>query len=283
MGVARHSGPWLGHTGVRRASHRADAARTTVDGGEWYQESDNKSRNHHYQLPLAVPDLIPRTLVTTDDLCFSCTEIDRFFHGRLSRRERAVVTADSAGWPIALRIRYSVGEDVAGESGRMVLRSTAHAVRAFLFANATAARLPPRRCLHTNRPPTATVLVPPCPLQCRADTVDQQRAQIAVAMLADAEQLRPTTRRVLPRHQPQPGGHLATVAERRRVAEAQPSRRWPLSVRDNIVDGGQNPVRGAQDLHGLSTLLSIPTSITTTTLWTTSVSICRKARSRLPR
>ncbi len=85
-------------------------------------------------------------LVTTDDLCFSCTEIDRFFHGRLSRRERAVVTADSAGWPIALRIRYSLGEDVAGESGRIVLRSTAHAVRAFLFANATAARLPPRRC-----------------------------------------------------------------------------------------------------------------------------------------
>lgn len=43
-------------------------------------------------------------LLTGDDLRFSRSEIDRFFDLKLSRRELAAVAAESAGWPIALRI-----------------------------------------------------------------------------------------------------------------------------------------------------------------------------------
>ena len=56
--------------------------------------------------------------VTADDLRFSRSDIARFFAQELSRRELDSVTADSAGWPIALRIyrnagrlRYSNAED----------------------------------------------------------------------------------------------------------------------------------------------------------------------------
>ena len=77
---------------------------------------------------------------------------------------------------------------------------------------------------HTHRPLTAAVLVPPRALQRRPRAVDQQRAQIAVAALADAEQLRSTSRRVLPRHQTQPRRHLPTVAELRRVAHRRHQR-----------------------------------------------------------
>ena len=44
------------------------------------------------------------TTVTVDDLRFSKPDIARFFDRELSRRELAAVAADSAGWPIALRI-----------------------------------------------------------------------------------------------------------------------------------------------------------------------------------
>lgn len=42
--------------------------------------------------------------LTTEELRFSTSDISRFFDTRLSRRELASVTANSAGWPIALRI-----------------------------------------------------------------------------------------------------------------------------------------------------------------------------------
>ena len=48
--------------------------------------------------------------VTTDDLRFSAQDVSRFFDRRLSRRELAAVVADSAGWPIALRMYRSAGQ-----------------------------------------------------------------------------------------------------------------------------------------------------------------------------
>ena len=49
------------------------------------------------------------TTVTADDLRFSRRDIARFFEGGLSRRELASLAADSAGWPIALRIHRNAG------------------------------------------------------------------------------------------------------------------------------------------------------------------------------
>lgn len=42
--------------------------------------------------------------VTAEDLRFSRSDVSRFFGGSLSRRRLAAVAADSAGWPLALRI-----------------------------------------------------------------------------------------------------------------------------------------------------------------------------------
>ncbi|MCY4119448.1 MAG: hypothetical protein OXG72_00810, partial [Acidobacteria bacterium] len=47
--------------------------------------------------------------VTAEDLRFSRSDIARFFDQRLSRLELASVAADSAGWPIALRIHRNAG------------------------------------------------------------------------------------------------------------------------------------------------------------------------------
>ena len=44
-------------------------------------------------------------IVTVEDLRFSRDEIARYFKGNLSRRELSTVAAESAGWPIALRVR----------------------------------------------------------------------------------------------------------------------------------------------------------------------------------
>ena len=44
-------------------------------------------------------------VLSADELRFSKPEIARFFGLKLSRREHRALTADSAGWPIALRIR----------------------------------------------------------------------------------------------------------------------------------------------------------------------------------
>ena len=52
--------------------------------------------------------------VTADDLRFSRSDIARFFEPRLSRRELASVAADSAGWPIALRIQRNAGRRESG-------------------------------------------------------------------------------------------------------------------------------------------------------------------------
>ena len=55
------------------------------------------------------------TTVTVDDLRFSAPDIARFFARRLSRRELGSVVADSAGWPLALRIyRNAEREGAAG-------------------------------------------------------------------------------------------------------------------------------------------------------------------------
>ena len=53
--------------------------------------------------------------MTADDLRFSRSDIARFFAQGLSRREVTSVAADSAGWPIALRIHRNAGRR---ESGR---------------------------------------------------------------------------------------------------------------------------------------------------------------------
>ena len=53
--------------------------------------------------------------VSADELRFSRREIARFFGQGLSRRKLASVAAESAGWPVALRIRRNAGRR---ESGR---------------------------------------------------------------------------------------------------------------------------------------------------------------------
>lgn len=54
-------------------------------------------------------------ILTERDLRFTKPEISRFFDTKLSRRELAAVAADSAGWPIAMRIQRNAG---AGHSHR---------------------------------------------------------------------------------------------------------------------------------------------------------------------
>ncbi len=54
--------------------------------------------------------------VTADELRFSRSDIARFFGPKLPRRELALVAADSAGWPIALRIRRNAGRQEAGSA-----------------------------------------------------------------------------------------------------------------------------------------------------------------------
>ena len=54
--------------------------------------------------------------VTAEDLRFSRSDIARFFDQRLSRRELASVAADSAGWPIALRIHRNAGHRGRGHA-----------------------------------------------------------------------------------------------------------------------------------------------------------------------
>ena len=48
-------------------------------------------------------------IVTVEDLRFSRDEIALYFDSNLSRRELSTVAAQSAGWPIALRVRRTVG------------------------------------------------------------------------------------------------------------------------------------------------------------------------------
>ena len=55
--------------------------------------------------------------VTVDDLRFSRPDVARFFDRRLSRRELAAVVADSAGWPIALRIHRNAAHHGAADAG----------------------------------------------------------------------------------------------------------------------------------------------------------------------
>ena len=55
--------------------------------------------------------------VTVDDLRFSRPDVARFFDRQLSRRELASVVADSAGWPIALRIYRNARRDGAAGAG----------------------------------------------------------------------------------------------------------------------------------------------------------------------
>ena len=55
--------------------------------------------------------------VTAEDLRFSKPDISRFFDEKLSRRELASVVADSAGWPMALRIHRNVRLDRTSGAG----------------------------------------------------------------------------------------------------------------------------------------------------------------------
>ena len=54
--------------------------------------------------------------VTVEDLRFSRPDIARFFERRLSRRELAAVAADTAGWPIALRIHRNAKRQESGSA-----------------------------------------------------------------------------------------------------------------------------------------------------------------------
>ncbi len=55
--------------------------------------------------------------VGAEDLRFSARDVSRFFERRLSRRELATVVADSAGWPIALRMYRNAGRHGAASAG----------------------------------------------------------------------------------------------------------------------------------------------------------------------
>ena len=55
--------------------------------------------------------------VTVDDLRFSRPDVARFFDRQLSRRELSSVVADSAGWPIALRIYRNAGRRATAGAG----------------------------------------------------------------------------------------------------------------------------------------------------------------------
>ena len=65
--------------------------------------------------------------VTAEDLRFSRSDISRFFGGRLSRRKLAAVVADSAGWPLALRIHSD-----AARRGAPDTAGGAHAVAGWI-------------------------------------------------------------------------------------------------------------------------------------------------------
>ena len=54
--------------------------------------------------------------LTADELRFSRSDVALFFERGLSRRELASVTADSAGWPIALRIQRNAGREESGSA-----------------------------------------------------------------------------------------------------------------------------------------------------------------------
>ena len=59
--------------------------------------------------------------VTAGDLRFSKPDIERFFDGALSRRELGAVVADSAGWPLALRIHRNARRSAEpGDADRTV-------------------------------------------------------------------------------------------------------------------------------------------------------------------
>ena len=55
--------------------------------------------------------------VTVEELRFTAPDITRFFGRRLSRRELGSVVANSAGWPIALRIYRNAGQEGAETPG----------------------------------------------------------------------------------------------------------------------------------------------------------------------
>lgn len=77
---------------------------------------------------LDVADLVldgSALVISANELRFSNPDIARFFGLKLSRREHRALTEESAGWPIALRIRQNElrlgrrGDDATGEAGVM--------------------------------------------------------------------------------------------------------------------------------------------------------------------
>ena len=63
----------------------------------------------------------------------------------------------------------------------------------------------------------------------RTGTMNQQRSQIRIAPLADAQQQRLAAAGMLPRDQSQPGCQLACHSRSFRVPDRWPPRRWPLA------------------------------------------------------
>ena len=68
-------------------------------------------------------------------------------------------------------------------------------------------------------PTTEKIVIPTRRADNRPGTVDEQGPQVRVAAFADPEQPRLAARRVLSRHEPQPGAHLAPVVENARIAD----------------------------------------------------------------
>ena len=85
-------------------------------------------------LNVALPVFEGRSeLVTADDLRFSRAEIAEFFDQTLSRRELATVAADSAGWPMALRIHRNSGSRGGTGEARMMREVVENWVEARLW------------------------------------------------------------------------------------------------------------------------------------------------------
>ena len=74
------------------------------------------------------------TIMSTDDLRFSMSEVADFFHGKLSRPRLAALMSESSGWPFALRISRNESESGERSGARASQEFVENWVEARLFA-----------------------------------------------------------------------------------------------------------------------------------------------------
>ena len=121
--LGAHGGPWLLALDEleRAADRRSVALLNQLVRGLPGVHVAMTCRELPLGLDIAKPVLDGDGLIlTAENLRFSQSDIARFFEGRLSRRDLAAVVADSAGWPIALRLRRNTGSRPARENDRVV-------------------------------------------------------------------------------------------------------------------------------------------------------------------